>query len=198
MPKIVEIPKIDPKVKEILVLLGAGTFLAASIVMPGLPIVAKGIHDIYQSSKRESDLKQWEKFNLWRLRQVIKRMQNSKLVEIKEQNSQIIVKITEKGRKKLLSYDLEKIKLDESKWDGKWRLVIYDVKKSKRNNSEAFRMSLRKLNLLKFQKSVYLTPFKCEDEIEYLRQLHEIGDEVQILTVGSLENEIAYKRYFGI
>lgn len=193
-----KIDKIDPKTKDILILLGAGTFLAASIIFPALPIiVGKGLKakDEQEWKKAKKD---WDKYNLWRLRQVIKRMQQSRFVEIVEGNGAAVVKITEKGRRKLLSYNLETMKLDETKWDGKWRLVIYDVKANKKLNSEMFRRALTKLNLLKLQKSVYLTPFRCEDHIEYLRQLFEIGDEVLILKVGSLENEFAYRKYFGI
>jgi len=190
--------KIDPKRKEVLTMLGLGVFLSVSIIFPGLPIIAKTVVDIARDEETRKRQKEWEKFNLWRLRQLIKRMQDSKYVEIKEENGIPIIKITQKGKNRLLSYDLEKLKLDETKWDGKWRLIIYDVQKSKRANSETFRRALLRLNLLKLQKSVYLTPFKCEDEIEYLRLLFDIGKEVQILTVGSLENESAYRRYFGI
>ena len=193
-----KIPKIDPRAKDVLILLGTGTFLAASIIFPGLPMVAKPFIDAANQNERPKTQKEWEKYNLWRLRQMIKRMQKSKYVEIKEENGIPQVKITEFGKKRLLVYDLEKIHLSETSWDGKWRLIIYDVKKAKRVNSETFRRTLLKLNLLKLQKSVYLTPFKCEDEIEYLRQLFDIGTEVQIPTVGKLENEVAYKSYFGI
>jgi len=51
--------KIDPKVKEVLMLLGAGTFLAASIVMPNLPMVLKPFLD--EKKKREEN--EWKKFN---------------------------------------------------------------------------------------------------------------------------------------
>ena len=179
-------------------LLGLGSFLAASIIFPGLPIVAKPFIDAAKESERNKRQKEWEKFNLWRLRQVIKRMQHSKLVEIKEEQGTPIIKITHRGKQKLLRYKVDEMALDESNWDGKWRLIIYDVAKAKRANSEMFRTMLTKLRFLKLQRSVYLTPFKCEDEIEYLRLLFEIGNEVQILKVGSLENEAAYRRYFGI
>lgn len=88
--------------------------------------------------------------------------------------------------------------LNEQGWDGKWRLVIYDVAKAKRVQSELFRLALTRLRLLRLQKSVYLTPFPCQNEIEYLRQFYTIGTEVQILTVGQLENEPAYRSYFGL
>ena len=167
-------------------LLGAGAFLAASIIFPGLPMVAKPFIDAAKEAERNKRQKEWEKFNLWRLRQVIKRMQNSKLVEVKEEKGIPLIKITQKGKQKLLRYKIDEMVLDESNWDSKWRLVIYDVQTGKRANSEMFRTMLNKLRFLKLQKSVYLTPFKCEDEIEYLRLLFEIGNEVQILKVGSL------------
>ena len=196
--KITDKIKIDPKTKEVLILLGTGAFLAASIIFPGLPMAAKPFINAAKEADRNKRQKEWEKFNLWRLRQVIKRMQNSKLVEVKEEKGVPIIKITHKGKQKLLRYKVDEMVLDESSWDGKWRLIIYDVASTKRANSEMFRTILNKLRFLKLQRSVYLTPFKCEDEIEYLRLLFEIGNEVQILKVGSLENEAAYRRYFGI
>ena len=195
--KITDQVKIDPKTKEVLILLGSGVFLAASIIFPGLPMAAKPFIDVVKEAERNKRQKEWEKFNLWRLRQVIKRMQNSKLVEVKEEKGVPIIKITHKGKQKLLRYKVDEMVLDESSWDGKWRLIIYDVASTKRANSEMFRTILNKLRFLKLQRSVYLTPFKCEDEIEYLRLLFDIGNEVQILKVGSLENEAAYRRYFG-
>ena len=190
--------KVDPKVSGVLKLLAAGTFLGASIIFPGLPIIAKPFIKMAQESERNKGQKGWEEYNLWRLRQVVKRMQNSQLVEIKEEKGIPIVKISKKGKNKLLKYDIEKMQLDQSNWDGKWRLIIYDVKTPKRKNSEMFRRVITNLKFLKLQKSVYLTPFKCEDEIEYLRQVFEIGNEVLILTVRNLENEEAYRKYFGI
>lgn len=190
--------KVDPKVEDVLILLAAGTFLAASLVSPGLPMVAREVLKLKKEMDYSKKLKEWEKFNLWRLRQIIKRMQNSKYVEIKEQNGVPLVKITQKGRNKLLKYDIDKMRLDERKLDGYWRLIIYDVKTAKRQNSETFRRAISKLNLLKLQKSVYLTPFRCEDEIEYLRQVFDIGNEVLILRVKNIENEQPYRRYFGV
>lgn len=192
------INKIDPKVKDILALLGVGTFLAASLVFPGLPVLAKAVIDVRNEAEREKRMKEWDKYNLWRLRQVIKRMQDSKYVEIFDDNGISVVRISEEGKKKLFKYNLEDISLDESGWDGKWRLIIYDVALAKKSQSEMFRRTLNKLKLLKLQKSVYLTPFKCEDQIEYLRQMYDIGQETIILKVGSIENEAVYRKYFGI
>lgn len=190
--------KINPKTQDVLQLLVVGTLLLASIAMPGLGAAANVVMKQYQQLERQQERKEWEKFNSGRLHQLLKRMHKAKYIEITAENDQPIVKITQKGKTKLLRFKLEGIKLDESSHDGKWYLIIYDVIKNKRGNSEIFRRYLIKLGFLKLQKSVYLTPFRCEEEIEYLRQLFAIGDQVKILTVGSLEDEAAYRKYFGI
>lgn len=186
--------KIDPKVKEILAILRAGTFLAASIIMPGLPMAIKPFLD----EKRKREENEWKKFNAWRLKQVLKRLYQQKLVEVVEREDISIVKISDKGKKKLLKFNLDEMELSHKKWDGKWRIIIYDIFTSKRQEAELFRKTLKRLKFLKLQRSVYLTPFRCYDEIEYLRQVCNIGKEVLILTVSGLENETAYREYFGV
>lgn len=190
--------KIDPKSHDVLLLLATGTILVTSIVFPGIAMAAGQIVKMQKRAQWEKSKREWEKFNSYRLRQIIKRMQQQKYIEIVEIDNVPIIRILEKGKKRLLRYDIEQIKLDETFWDRKWRLIIYDVKSMKRAQSEMFRRALLKLKLLKIQNSVYLTPFRCENEIEYLRQLFDIGKEVQIVTVRRLENEPVYRKYFDI
>ena len=187
--------KIDPKVKDILLLLGAGTFLTASIIMPGLPLLAKPFLD----AKREKERNEWKKFNSWRLKQVLKRLYDKKLVDISYGKDDVAtVTISDEGRKRLLKYDLDNMKLKDNRWDGKWRIIIYDIFTGKKKEQEFFRRALKKLQFLKLQKSIYLTPFPYQNEIEYLRQVCDIGKEVLILTISGMENESVYKEYFGL
>jgi hypothetical protein len=186
--------KIDPRVQDILILLGAGTFLAASLIMPGLPMALKPLLD----EKRKREQSAWEQFNTWRLKQVLKRLHAQKLIEIVEENGNQIVKISDQGKKKLLKYNLDTLTLQEKNWDGKWRIIIYDIFSGKQQERDLFRKTLNKMNFLLLQKSVYLTPYPCQDEVEYLRQICDVGNEVHIITVSGLENESVYKRYFGL
>lgn len=181
--------KINPKVKDVLILLGAGVFLAGSLIMPGLPVVLKPILE----EKRKREEKEWEKYNISRLRSLLKRLQAQKIVEITDGE----VKITDKGRRKVLKYNLENMEI-KRKTDGKWRVIIYDVANLKRYQRDIFRNMLDKLQFLRLQESVYLTPFVCDNEIQYLREMFEIGNEVLVLKVKEIENEEVYKNYFGI
>jgi len=191
MPKniIKEPEKINPKVKEVLKLLAAGVILTTVVLFPGIAALGPLIKE--EQEKRER--KEWEKFNLRRLKQVIKRLEMQKEIEI----TNGIVKITEKGKKKILKYNLDDMTL-KRKTDGKWRVIVYDIANLKKFQRELFRETLKRLKFLRLQKSVYITPFVCDDEIEYLRQVFDIGSEVLVLRVAEIENAQVYKRYFGI
>src|SRR3989344_4140981 len=121
--------KVNPTSKEILKLLGIGVIVTASVLMPGLPMVLKPVLDFQKKKEKYDREKYWSKYNYSRLN-------------------------------KLLKINLQEITLQKpAKWDGKWRLIIYDVKKDKRSLGEVLRRFLRKLYFLKLQRSAYLTPF---------------------------------------
>jgi len=181
--------KINPKVKEVLKLLAAGVILTTVVLVPGIAAIGP----LIEEEQRRREKKAWEKFNLRRLKQVIKRLERQKEIEI----TNGIVKITEKGKKKILKYNLDNMKL-KRKTDGRWRVIVYDIANLKKFQRELFRETLKRLKFLRLQKSVYITPFVCDDEIEYLRQVFDIGSEVLVLRVAEIENAQVYKRYFGI
>ncbi len=191
--------KINPDVNTVISLLGTGALLTASILFPGAPLIAKTAMDEYSRYRRKKESAQWERFNLWRLRAVLKRLQQQKMVKIIENDDLSIVKLTDKGKTYYLKDQLEQmIENKPPKWDGYWRLIIYDIGKIRKCNQEIFRYALKRLKCLRLQDSVYLYPYPCFKEIEYLRQYYGIGEEVQVLTVLGIENEAAYKKYFQI
>ena len=187
-----------PTSKEILYLLGMGALLTASILMPGLGVAVKAIARANQQSQWQRNQKAWKKFNLKYLKRNLHRLHDQKVIEIIEKDGQEIIKLTQKGHSKFLKFKLEEVSLKSNSWDGKWRLVIYDVSHLKRDRQDAFRRMLKQMNFYPLQESVYLTPFKCREEIEYLREYFNLAKEVLLLEVTGLENEKYYKEFFGI
>ncbi len=167
-----------PSSKEIISLLGIGSLLLGSILVPGLGATAAYIvrkkrkMDYYQSQKA------WKKFNLKYLKRNLKRLQEQKIIEIISENDQEIIKLSQKGYTKYLKFKLQELSLKGKRWDGKWRIVIYDINKIRTPAQKYFRGILKYIHFLQLQKSVYLTPFKCEAEIEYLKHYLDIDKEV--------------------
>lgn len=186
-----------PNTRRIIYLLGMGTVLAAGILMPGLGHMAQMIEKARRKHEWRKMQKEWRKFNKNLLKYNLKRLKQQKVVEIVEENGQEVIKLTQKGHIKYLKFRLEKLSLQGKRWDGKWRIVIYDISKFKRIQQNAFRNILKYINFLQLQKSVYITPYPCEEEMRYLREYFGIGEEVLLIRADKIENEDFYKQYFG-
>lgn len=187
-----------PSAGEIIYLLGMGTLLIGTIFMPGLGYAAKMIDRAKKDYEWKESQRRWRKFNPYVLKRNLKRLHDQKDVEIVEEDGEDVIKLTQKGRVKYLKFKLEELTLKGKKWDGKWRIVIYDIAQFKKNQVSAFRNILKYINFFQLQKSVYLTPYSCDEQILYLREYFGIGEEVLILRADRIENEDFYKQYFGL
>jgi phenylacetic acid degradation operon negative regulatory protein len=110
--------------------------------------------------------------------------------------------LTDKGRGVLLKFDIDGLKLpdfDPQKWDGIWRVLIFDIPELTRAVRNLFRGKIQELGFYTLQKSVYVTPLACEKEIDELTRLLRIGNGVDVIHSSKLgRKELAVRRFFGI
>lgn len=67
------------------------------------------------------------------------------------------------------------------RWDGKWRVVFFDIPESRRELRDDLRWELKKLGFGLWQRSAWVTPFGITRELEsYLRD-QNLSDLVQIV-----------------
>jgi len=178
-------------VKEVLSLLAKGSILIGGFIAPNIWKLAKNWD--------KKDFDEWKKFNPAYLRRTIRRLEKQKLVRIVQKENKINVEITKNGKKKVLKYALNELELKKPNvWDGKWRVIIYDIPKKSKHLQNLIRETLQRLEFIPLQNSVYLSPFPCEKEIEFLREFYGLGKEIKLLLVEKLENEKAYRKYFAV
>ena len=111
------------------------------------------------------------------------------------------IKVTDKGRKKALEIDLADLKLEKpKKWDGIWRIVMFDIPEEKRPARDVLRSKLKELEFAMIQKSVFVTPYPCRDEILYLKEIFGIFNYVNLIEAKVLDehNEHIFKRKFNL
>jgi CRISPR-associated endonuclease Cas2 len=110
--------------------------------------------------------------------------------------------LTDKGQGVLLKFDIDGLKLpdfDSQKWDGIWRVLIFDIPELTRAVRNLFRNKIQELGFYTLQKSVYVTPLACEKEIDELTRLLRIGNGVDVIHSSKLgRKELAVRRFFGI
>ena len=119
------------------------------------------------------------------------------LIKYVDKNNERFVKLTKKGQLEAL---LAKARLAEKpiKWDGRWRVIIFDIPEDSNDKRAFFRYLLKKNNFLQLQQSVYISPYPLNREaISYLKETKLIG-YIRILKVEELDSDKDLKKKFGI
>lgn len=183
-------------IKRILTYLGMGATIATAFVAPN---VAGAIGKTFFSPPFSYDPEGWERYNKSYLRQSLRRLEAGKLIERSVVDGQDVITITKDGRKKVLKYALEQLEVKKPKsWDGNWRVVIYDIPARDKGLQLIIRDALKTIGFYQMQESVYLFPYPCYDEVEFLRSFYGAGSMVKYLLVTKLEDDASYRDYFGV
>lgn len=183
----------DEKRRKVLSLIAKGVALGVILAAPRSGSVLKGVvRDL-------SDWDEWKIFNQRYLRRSLNNLARNELIEIKRHGDGATVKITRKGETQIYKWAIENFEIPRSnKWDGLWRLVIYDVLDGKKGTRDRLRQVLENAGFYRLQESIYLQAFSCEREVEFLRSYLGVRAEVRLILAKSIENDEVFKKYFGI
>ena len=83
-------------------------------------------------------------------------------------------------------------------WDGKWRVVIFDVPNTQSKLRGELTRGMRMYGFKLLQKSVWIYPYQCDDFVKMLRTHLELKDSVLHMTVSSMEDEKKWKKSFKL
>ncbi|MBU1323297.1 hypothetical protein KKE75_04545 [Patescibacteria group bacterium] len=85
--------------------------------------------------------------------------------------------IISRGGKRRLSRNFSYFKMQNQHWDGYWRLVVFDISEKNRIKRDALRYKLQELGFGMWQKSIYISPFSIEEDMnEYLKERNLFGE----------------------
>ncbi|MBI2624394.1 hypothetical protein HYW67_02780 [Candidatus Parcubacteria bacterium] len=143
---------------------------------------------------------EWHRINHQALQRAIRRLYESKLVATtRNQDGSVTVELSDEGRSRALTYKLDAMRIPRpERWDGRWRLIAFDIPESCKKVREAFRHHLRQIGCLEFQKSVFVTPYPCDSEIDFLVELHRARSYVRKITAISIDNEFHLRQKFEL
>ncbi len=127
------------------------------------------------------------------------RLKISRLIIIKEKgDGTFVVELTEKGKRKIQEIQFEELHIQKpKKWDGIWRIVIFDIPKTKNNARDALRQKLKHLQFYQLQESTWVHPYPCNQEIEFLVELFGVYPYVQLIEASKIQNDLKLREYFN-
>jgi len=175
-------------VKDVFYWLG---FAGVAFVAAGSPYFAM---NLWRSDKK------WQKYPKRKLYTTFYRLQKEGCLEIKLIDNQFYISLTEKGRKKAGRFQIDSLKINKpKKWDKKWRIVMFDISQLKKIYRETFRGKLKDLGFYSLQKSIWVHPFNCRDEIELLKEFFGLSEkEVRLIVAEDIGEDDFLKKIFKL
>lgn len=174
--------------QKIILLLAAGVVLSLTRSPRNYFKVLKGVAS------------EWKEIERRRLYAIVKEFYQNRLIDFKEkEDGTLEIVLTKAGHKKVLSFKIDEIKIKKpEKWDGKWRIVVFDIPEKKKAAREALRKKLKDLKFIELQKSIFINPYECEDEIDFIVEFFQIRPYARYLRVEYFTNEEQLKIKFGL
>jgi DNA-binding transcriptional regulator PaaX len=165
------------------------------ILMSGALAVQRIAPEVLRSLKR--DRKFAHQFT-YRARSQLSQLREDGLVSFEERGGLRYARITNAGRNalmvrgNLLAQWIQKPK----RWDGRWRVVIFDIPERRRNTRDTLRRMMRSFGFYRLQDSVWVHPYDAEDVIALAKTELKLGTNVLYMIVEHIENDQRLKEEF--
>lgn len=178
-------------IKAVLVSLAVGGFIAMTVVAPNViqllaPFVGKSRRGLYNRR--------------FYIKSTFSRLAEKGFIIFKKlENGKIYARLTDQGKRELLRYRLEELVINKPwRWDGKWRIVIYDIQELKRRARDQIRRELINLGFVHLQNSVWVYPYECDEFIALLKTYYGLGRSLLYLVVEKLESDRDLRQAFKL
>jgi DNA-binding MarR family transcriptional regulator len=139
--------------------------------------------------------------NLYRnITQAITRLEHAGLVQTSGQYAKRKVILTEKGRAMIEKVHAHEYHIPEPAfWDGKWRVVMFDIREKRRRARSQLRSLLMSAGFLRLQDSVWVYPHPCDEFIGLVRTHLKSGTgEMLSFVAEALESDKKLREHFRL
>ncbi|TSC52380.1 MAG: hypothetical protein LiPW39_579 [Parcubacteria group bacterium LiPW_39] len=144
--------------------------------------------------------KEWQKINKYNLQEAIRKLYQSKLIKYKQNNDgTITLVLNEKGKKLALRYNLDNIKINKpERWDNLWRIVSFDIPEYYKKGRDALSSKLKQLGFYPMQKSVFILPYDCKKEIDFITEIFGLRPFVRLIIAKETDIDLDLKNKFKL
>ena len=83
-----------------------------------------------------------------------------------------------------------------SSWDKLWRIISFDIPEEKKPARDSIREKLLKIGFYELQDSVFIHPFDCFKEVEYIAEIYDVKECIRFILATYVDNEFQLKKFF--
>lgn len=167
---------------------GVGILIALSNKKHSYELTESLVKEIFGFKTKENLIKR----DLYRLRK-------QKIIKFEKSRDNYKIVLTDEGKKIYLRFNYEKMRLNKKQvWDMKWRMILFDIPNKKKWARDAFSYRMKELGCVRFNNSVWVYPYPCEKEINFLASYWGVEKFVHFAIVSKITNEEILKKHFKI
>jgi len=124
----------------------------------------------------------------------------NKNIKIEKRNHQLYISLSEKGKRMAGRFQIDNLKIKKTKkWDKVWRIVIFDISQLRSLQRNLFRGKLKELGFYLLQKSVWVYPYPCKDEIDLLREFFGLSEkEIRLISSDNIGDNTSLRKHFNL
>ncbi|MEX2028977.1 MAG: hypothetical protein WD963_00655 [Candidatus Paceibacterota bacterium] len=127
------------------------------------------------------------------------RLRRQKLIKIKKDGNHHKIFLTDNGREVFLRFNYEELKIKNPKiWDRNFRVIVFDIPEKKREARNSLREKMKELGCIKFNDSVWVYPFPCQKEIDFIANYWGIGKYVHFILASDITNRDLLEKSFNL
>lgn len=130
-----------------------------------------------------------------RISQAFSRLKQGGIIERKEDGR---FKLTKKGEERALALKTLDFAEQPILWDGKWRIIIFDIWERRRAARDRLRIVLERNGFAKIQNSVWVYPYDCEELLVFLRTNLSLGKGILYIVAEEIENDAPLRKFFDL
>lgn len=172
--------------KTIFATLALSALVGTMLIFPSLGYI---INQFSKSKKQQEYVKR-----------IFRKLKNQKLISIHEEgDGKITITLTDEGKIKALSFQIDSLSIPKPKnWDGRWRIIIFDIPENKKQARDLFRQHLKRLGFYALQRSVFIHPYPCKDQVDFLKHNFEVAECVTFIQARYLDNQNLLRNHFQV
>ena len=129
----------------------------------------------------------------------IKRLEKREFITLTKTEKGWLIKLLEKGKKRQREMKVDEVKLTFGRaWDKRWHLFTFDIPEKYRGARDVLRKKLKELGLYNIQRSVFVYPFDCKKELQFISEYYRLAKYTTYAEVISIDIDKELRQHFKL
>lgn len=166
--------------------------LLAAFVIPAVLTSPFGLYALVYGGARHY-------FKRYEFHRTVKKLQKRGYISLTKTEKGWVLKLLKRGKQYAKQVDFEKLKLPRpKKWDGKWRLLSFDIPEEFKSARNMLRSKLKSLGCHNIQRSLFAYPHDCRRELELVADHYKVSKYTLYAEVTYIDLDKELRKYYKL